>query len=478
LIDLPAGNQVLIDGPKPTRIESPTVLRHGVRFESESNLVLAGATRIPSGATVDITAYGGSAIPAEIELDPAGTLLLEFGGNVNASASSRMRIRGSATIDQGSLLSVLGGSQKICVDPEGEVRSLGGTVRTGDLVVQGQSSEIGVERGEFFGVDSLIDVVTLRIEGGSLGLYDSTVFGDLSITASAADPNVFGEAAFSGQIFGDLNCEEGSLLTIGDSVVIGDVVNQLSGKLAAQVGVLYITGDLQNDGLLYGNVVTSLAFQDGGTGGTQPGDGIRVAGSVHVGPHGKLRFIEELWKFSLCGDFSIACTADDVRLVGTELAFEGCSRTPQIVEASSFDEGCLASMFNGTHSGISAIGEFAIAPGSAVSLTDQYDNAPGDGPEAIYTRGLHVFPGATLLTNGVRVYAMTANIEGFVDDPANICVTPETPDPDINDDGFVNGIDLAFVLTYWNSATAFADLDRDGMVGGGDLAIILNGWTG
>ena len=478
LIDLPAGNQVLVDGPKPTRIEAPAVLRDGVRFGSESDLVLAGATRIPSGATVNLTAYGNTASPAKIELDSAGTLLLEFGGNVNASASSGMSIRGSATVDQGSLLSVLGGSQQIRITPEGEVRSLGGTVRTSELVVQGQSSETGVERGEYFGVDSLIDVLTLRIEGGSLGLYDSTVFGDLSIKASVLDPTVSGEVAFSGQIFGDLDCEAGSLLTIGDSVVIGNVVNQPSGRLAAQVGVLYITGDLQNDGLLYGNVVTSPAFQGGGTGGTQPGDGIRVAGSVHIGPHGNLRFIEELWKFSICGDFSIACTADHVRLVGTELTFEGCSRAPQVVEATSFNEGCLASVFNGTRSGISAIGEFAIAPGSTVSLTDQYDNAPGNAPEAIYTRGLHVFPGATLLTNGVKIYAMTANIEGFVDDPANICVPPETPDPDINDDGFVNGIDLAFVLTYWSSAAAFADLDRDGVVGGGDLAIILDGWTG
>jgi hypothetical protein len=48
----------------------------------------------------------------------------------------------------------------------------------------------------------------------------------------------------------------------------------------------------------------------------------------------------------------------------------------------------------------------------------------------------------------------------------------------VNGDGVVNGIDLAFVLTYWGTTAPIADLDDDGIVGGSDMAIVLNGWTG
>jgi hypothetical protein len=57
-------------------------------------------------------------------------------------------------------------------------------------------------------------------------------------------------------------------------------------------------------------------------------------------------------------------------------------------------------------------------------------------------------------------------------------VVIDTPDPDMNGDGHVNGIDLAFILAYWGTSTPIADLNDDGIVGGVDLALVLNGWTG
>ena len=75
---------------------------------------------------------------------------------------------------------------------------------------------------------------------------------------------------------------------------------------------------------------------------------------------------------------------------------------------------------------------------------------------------------------------MTRNalIQGTVDNPANICVVPDVPDPDINGDGHVNAIDLAFILTYFGTSAPIADLNDDGIVGGADLTIVLGGWTG
>ena len=50
---------------------------------------------------------------------------------------------------------------------------------------------------------------------------------------------------------------------------------------------------------------------------------------------------------------------------------------------------------------------------------------------------------------------------------------------DLNNDGHVNGIDLAFVLNTWGicgTGTCVADIDRNGMVDGIDLAIVLGNW--
>jgi hypothetical protein len=156
----------------------------------------------------------------------------------------------------------------------------------------------------------------------------------------------------------------------------------------------------------------------------------------------------------------------------------GCVGTVQTFEATSADLGCVASAFSGEETQVSLIGELDVVSGATVELVDNFNNAAGKSAEVVYARGLTVQPGATLVTNGIKVVTRNALIQGTVDDPANICVVPDLPDPDVNGDGVVNGIDLAFVLTYWGTTAPIADLDDDGIVGGSDMAIVLNGWTG
>jgi hypothetical protein len=246
----------------------------------------------------------------------------------------------------------------------------------------------------------------------------------------------------------------------------------------AQVGTLYITGSVVNNGSIIGNVITAPSFNGGGTGGTQPGDGISIAGSLTLGAGSELRFVEDLWKFSVCGDVSLACASDSVRFDGAKLSLDGCNGTVQSLEATSADLGCVASAFSGAETEVSLIGELDIATGATVSLVDNFNNAPGKAAEVVYARGLTVKPGATLLTNGIKIVTRNALIQGTVDDIANICVVIDTPDPDMNGDGHVNGIDLAFILAYWGTSAPIADLNDDGIVGGFDLALVLNGWTG
>ncbi|MSQ90037.1 MAG: hypothetical protein EXS01_01400 [Phycisphaerales bacterium] len=49
---------------------------------------------------------------------------------------------------------------------------------------------------------------------------------------------------------------------------------------------------------------------------------------------------------------------------------------------------------------------------------------------------------------------------------------------DINNDGSVNGLDLAILLSAWGLTGGSADVNGDGIVNGGDLAVILSDWTG
>lgn len=48
---------------------------------------------------------------------------------------------------------------------------------------------------------------------------------------------------------------------------------------------------------------------------------------------------------------------------------------------------------------------------------------------------------------------------------------------DLNNDGIVDGADLAILLGAWGSADPIADLSGDGEVGGADLSILLGNWT-
>lgn len=48
---------------------------------------------------------------------------------------------------------------------------------------------------------------------------------------------------------------------------------------------------------------------------------------------------------------------------------------------------------------------------------------------------------------------------------------------DLNDDGEVNGADLASLLAAWNTANTAADLNGDGFVDGADLATLLSLWN-
>ena len=59
----------------------------------------------------------------------------------------------------------------------------------------------------------------------------------------------------------------------------------------------------------------------------------------------------------------------------------------------------------------------------------------------------------------------------------SIVVTKPSHGPDLDGDGFVNGVDLGILLGAWGPGDGPADLDGDGFVDGIDLGILLGAWT-
>ena len=73
------------------------------------------------------------------------------------------------------------------------------------------------------------------------------------------------------------------------------------------------------------------------------------------------------------------------------------------------------------------------------------------------------------------------NASSVVLSPGYLCIeADDVGNPgDLNNDGQVNGVDLAIILNNWGICglgTCPADIDRDGLVNGVDLAIVLSNW--
>ncbi len=133
-----------------------------------------------------------------------------------------------------------------------------------------------------------------------------------------------------------------------------------------------------------------------------------------------------------------------------------------------------------------AFGSLTLAENTSVQVVDEFDNQ-GDGltacDETLYLDLLEVSKGATLLTEGCRVYfkqlvlAKGGSIPGLGTDVLEIL--GGCP-PDFDNDGAVTAFDLAFLLGIWGPCADCqdcpADLIGDCMVGAADLAILLGSW--
>ena len=259
----------------------------------------------------------------------------------------------------------------------------------------------------------------------------------------------------------------------GDTDVFANYTN--AGSTVVQRGILYIYGTLTNTGTITGEVDTNFLPPS-------PGDGYSIGGDYVVSAESSIVLPDPVWWLRVGGNFDVAINASN-RFVMDQATLELTGVGPgslQSIEVLSRDLGAVDPGFATTNY---PLGALRLRAGATVSLANNHNNAPGKGNEAIYTNELVVPAGATLTTNGLKVYTRTATIAGTVSNPNDIVVVPGTPPcvADIVTDGVVNGADLALVLTNWGScpsSTCVADIDRDGTVGASDLSIVLASWGG
>jgi hypothetical protein len=110
---------------------------------------------------------------------------------------------------------------------------------------------------------------------------------------------------------------------------------------------------------------------------------------------------------------------------------------------------------DGLHGMVEASGSIALAPGRHAIRIEFFERGGGAGLIASWQG-----PGVAK-----SVIPASALWRGGVDTPA-----------DIDNNGAVNGADLALLLGAWGAAGGAADINRDGTVDGADLALILNAW--
>jgi hypothetical protein len=257
----------------------------------------------------------------------------------------------------------------------------------------------------------------------------------------------------------------------GDTDVFANYTN--GGSTVIQRGILYIYGSLTNTGTMTGDFNNGLLPPT-------PGDGYSIGGDYVVSASSSIVLPDPVWWLRVGGDFDVAI--DDASRFVMDLAtleLTGISAAPtQDVEVIAADLGPVNAGFSTTNF---LLGALRIRAGATVHLVDAHGNAPGAGNEAIYVNSLMVPAGATLVTNGLKVYTRAATIVGSVSNPADIVVVPGTPPciADLFGDGIVNGADLGILLANWGACgtgTCAADLNGDGQVNGADLGILLSGW--
>ena len=322
-------------------------------------------------------------------------------------------------------------------------------------------------RGQFIAPDmGQLIFSSLEFGAGSQFYHnDSVLFVRDSITTTGGAPYLFGD------LFADSasTTADGVNRVAGDTNIFCDYIND--GSTIIQRGILYIYGNLVNNGTLTGE------YNNGFAGGDAPesGDGFNIGGNYTVGAGASLSMPDPVWWLRVGGNLDIAID-DPAKFTMADATIQLHGLAPgrfQEMETLGADLGATEDGFDASNF---PIGRLLVTSDSKTRLVNNHVNATDDPCEALYVNELVVSAGGYLQTNGCRIYAREAVINGRVDDPDNVIIIGATCVGDYDGNGLVDGVDLAFLLGAWNTINEDVDLSGDGLVDGVDLAILLGGW--
>ncbi len=397
---------------------------------------------------IDVLVMGGDAAGFSVQLASGGSM----NGGADASFNS-IRSGSSGTSSVGASNSLAGNSATVFRDTSLDINSPSASL--GNVTMR-MNSELGFSNGG-------------NASGAWTCATGSTIYGDVAI-----DGSLTGTANIYGSVI-----NTGNMSATDDIMISTDLTN--NNLVAIHRGVLYVLGNLTNNGTILGQVDPGPGVRGGGT-PPAVGDGLRVIGHYAAGNAASLFMQHANWRLAVGGNFDVAIddsTRFDMSLATLDL-ISHTGQDPQLVEVMSADLGgieeALAPMYPGTF----PIGTVRVNAGATVDLVDNHDNdlAGQALSEVIYTPSLVVEAGGTLRTNGYIIYASNVDNQGTIIGEGDIIIINPPVPGDADGDGIVGILDVLVVIADWGPCDGCGgDQNEDGVASILDILLIIANWS-
>ncbi|MDP7005120.1 MAG: hypothetical protein QF718_02785, partial [Phycisphaerales bacterium] len=307
------------------------------------------------------------------------------GLSINLYDGSRLNVDGDALI--GSVNSGTSGT--------GSVNANGGVIvdfamayRNASLDFSGTTVDVGdaiLRRDSEMGIDGDAHATgTWTCSAGSVVYADLNIDGNLRGTT-----DLMGDTTVNGE------------MRATDDILVGSNLTN-NGLIAMHRGVLYVFGDLTNNGTILGEVDGGPGMR-GGDGGPEAGDGMRVEGNYNVGENASIFLPHENWRLAVGGNFNVEIidnTQFDMSIATLDMVAH-TGQDPVTMEALSADLGNTEDGLNPATECALPIGTIQISGGATVEVVDGKDNdCDGSIADVMYTQNLIVKAGGELRTNG------------------------------------------------------------------------------
>ena len=400
------------------------------------------------GAAVDVLILGGGSPSAAVQMAAGASLHV---GSASDLAGINSDTSGTASVSSDMHLH----------------SSMVNVFRDSSLNLTGLHMILG-EMNLRMGSELSLDSPTVNIDGPWTSSGGSTVYATGAVSNN-------GNAVGTFDFFGSL-MNNGSLSATDDILISGNLSNE--NLVSIHRGVLYVLGDLTNNGTILGEVDGGPGIRGGGT-PPELGDGMKVIGDYTLGENASLLMPHPNWHIAIGGDFDAAIN-DSAMFVMNQatLKFNGHDGE-QLVEVMSGDYGPTEDALNPGFGCTYPLGTFVVSSGSHVVLTDGRNNdCDGMLAEVIYAETLYVAPGATLDTNGYVVYVSEVDNQGtIIGEDDIIIINPPLPG-DANGDGLVGILDVLVVIADWGPCDGCAgDQNGDGQASILDILFIIANWS-